>query len=52
MKPVSVWLVTLYCTVGLENYLAQMIFMTRQCVGGKNKGEGHSPFLTFLHRLQ
>ena len=36
MKPFCVWPITLYCMVGFENYLAQMIIMTRQCVACKN----------------
>ena len=31
MEPFLVWPITLFCTLGFENYLAQMIIMTRQC---------------------
>ena len=39
MKPFRVRPITLYCMVtmvGFENYLAEMIIMTRQCVACKN----------------
>ena len=36
MKHFHVRPITLYCMVGFENYLAQMIIMTRQCVACKN----------------
>ena len=36
MKPVCVRSIALYYMVGFENYLAQMIIMTRQCVACKN----------------
>ena len=36
MKHVNVWPITLYCMVKFENYMAQMIIMTRQCVARKN----------------
>ena len=43
--------------VGFEKNLAQIIIMIRQCVDIKNhitrfKGQGHSPLLNFVHRLQ
>ena len=36
MKPVCVRSIALYYIVGFENYLAQMIIVTRQCVACKN----------------
>ena len=36
MKPVRVWPITFHCMGGFENYLAQMIIVTRQCVVCKN----------------
>ena len=36
MKPFRVLPITLYCMERFENYLAQMIIITRQCVMCKN----------------
>ena len=36
VKSFCVQPITLYCMVGFENYVAQMIIMTRQCVACKN----------------
>ena len=36
MKPFHVQPITLYCMVGFENHLAQMVIMIRRCVTCKN----------------
>ena len=37
MKPDRVRPITLLCTVGFKNNLAQIIIMIRQCVANKNR---------------